>query len=70
MTKTMWLVNWEDLSIICATKEAAVHYVDKEAKKLELLIRWTNDEPGWMEFACTWKDGITQLCEITEYPIQ
>ena len=76
MTKTAWVVDWEDLSMICATKEAAIDYVNKEAKKFNASIRWHNFKyTDWVTFACAWKDEFTgnefiEVYDIREYPIQ
>ena len=34
MEKTLWLVDWEDLSVVTDTFEKAVAYVEEEAERI------------------------------------
>ncbi len=63
--KTMWLVNWGDLSMICETKEEGMGYIEAKAKQINADIRWIDIENTYMEFLC-----IYNTCEVWCYQLE
>lgn len=67
-----WVVNWEDLSVVCLSKSAAVGYVENTAEEIEANIEWAENEeayvPNIITFNCTWPNGTKQAYDIERIP--
>lgn len=63
MNRYAWVIKWEDLSAVCFTKEDAINYVNREAKRMEAKIEWCENEnfPDVIGFYCTLKNSITEI---------
>ena len=78
--KTMWFVNWEDLSVGTTSFEKAVEYVEKEMERIGFKDSLTiiEDEKGSEERFTKWRvyeyqysfEGKMQIAQIAIYEIE
>lgn len=54
--RTVWIVDWEELSVVCPTKRVAIGYVKRESKEINAKIKWGNSNAESLEFFCTLND--------------
>lgn len=66
MKKTMWYVDWEDLSVICPTRERAIEYMAEEAFRIDATLTVVYNDEFDSLYRCRWYDGSVSDVFIIE----
>ena len=67
--KSIWFVDWEDLSSAWSSKEKALEFINYAAERIGAKIAISEEEENYFWVAVRYEDGAVEHFDCCEYVI-